>query len=409
MNLGRLAIPALALVFAGRTDAQQSRADLAPSVGVAPANPLAEVASGGQSSLFTLYANGPFVTHVGAGFGGADISMIEAGFNTFGFSMAHASTIRVADDVTVPPGEEWQLSRLHWLGYQTGAATAGTFDGAYVQIWSGGAPSSGGTVIAGDTTTNRYLSHAWTGAYRVDSATPMGSTRAVIDVVVDMSWLPALDAGTYWIDVGTTGTVASGPWANPTVPALTSDNGEQLFSGVWTPVLDGASGKSQDFPFSVEGMNVCQGDVTIYCTAKQSGGGHSNPGGCLASIGASGIPSVNLSGGSFKITATNVDNDRPGALIYSMAPNATPFSGGFLCVAQPFQRTSGQLSGGTPIPPYDCSGNFSEDFGALIQSGADPALVAGATVYAQFLYRDFFSPSGQLAPTDAVSFTICHF
>jgi hypothetical protein len=93
-----------------------------------------------------------------------------------------------------------------------------------------------------------------------------------------------------------------------------------------------------------------------------------------------------------------------GLLSYGLGTSATPFHGGTLCVAQPLRRTGFQSSGGNP-PPVDCSGVLTLDFNARIQSGTDPALVAGTIVDAQFFYRDGGDPSG-VGLSDALHFAI---
>ena len=58
-----------------------------------------------------------------------------------------------------------------------------------------------------------------------------------------------------------------------------------------------------------------------------------------------------------------------------------------LCINPPIRRTSVQLFGGNP-PPNDCSGSYSFDFNAYAQSGGEPNLTTGTTVYSQFWSRD---------------------
>jgi hypothetical protein len=116
-----------------------------------------------------------------------------------------------------------------------------------------------------------------------------------------------------------------------------------------------------------------------YCTAK------TNSQGCQASISSTGSPSA--SHGPFTVDATNVINNKNGLLFYGFVPAASPFAGGVKCVGNPVRRTAVQSSGGNP-PPDDCSGAFSFDFAARIQSGIDPSLIAGETVYCQYWYRD---------------------
>lgn len=117
-----------------------------------------------------------------------------------------------------------------------------------------------------------------------------------------------------------------------------------------------------------------------YCTAKL------NSKGCLPQIAASGIASATRPGG-FDIGAQNVLNNKNGLLFYGFQTKASPFQGGTLCIQSPTKRTPVQNAGGNS-PPDDCTGNYSFDFNARIQSGVDPSLVPGTLVYCQFWSRD---------------------
>ena len=142
------------------------------------------------------------------------------------------------------------------------------------------------------------------------------------------------------------------------------------------------------------------GGVTpdFYCTGKV------NSQLCLPAITVQGSPGATP---PFDIGAVNVLNNKNGMLFYGFAPSNLPFQGGHLCVEPPVRRTPVQLSGGNP-PPSDCSGTYSCDFAALIQSGADPLLVAGAHVFAQYWARDPGDFTGHgTSLTNAVAFSIC--
>lgn len=141
----------------------------------------------------------------------------------------------------------------------------------------------------------------------------------------------------------------------------------------------------------------CAAGIQVYCTAKV------NSQGCLPSITMEGCPSM-TDPGPAPVFATQVVNNKNGNLFFGFAPKGLPFQGGFLCVQPPSKRTPVQGSGGNP-PPNDCSGVFTFDFNGRIQSGSDPTLQAGVTVYAQYWSRDPLSPS-TTGLTDAVSFTI---
>jgi hypothetical protein len=141
------------------------------------------------------------------------------------------------------------------------------------------------------------------------------------------------------------------------------------------------------------------GDPASYCTPKP------NSLGCLPHVRWAGVPSA-TSGSAFTISADSVLSQKSGLLFYGLAPASLPFQGGLLCVAGPLKRTPLQSSGGSP-PPDDCSGAFSFDFNAWIQSGVDAALVAGAGVHAQYWSREPADPTGfGTSLSDAIAFTI---
>ncbi len=207
----------------------------------------------------TLLDNGPWITGYGNGAGGANTSAIETGYNVYGYNdnIALAGyNFMLADDFTVPAGEIWTLDDVLWYGYQTNSGLTSTMTGIYVEIFNGN-PKSGGTVLYGDETTNRLLGTYWSGVYRVTQTTLTNTQRPVMENMADMTWVPPLPAGSYWLAVGLTGSLASGPWANPVTPHRDTDNAVQRVTGVWSDVdADSTAGPPvliQDFPFVLEG------------------------------------------------------------------------------------------------------------------------------------------------------------
>ncbi len=134
----------------------------------------------------------------------------------------------------------------------------------------------------------------------------------------------------------------------------------------------------------------------IYCSRKPAATG------CLAYTLTSGVPSA--SSGAFRLEAHALRTHRAAMWHYSLAGRAsTPFAGGTLCLASPVRRTLGQNTGGSNA----CSGVVQLDFGAFVQSGADPALVAGAQVNAQLFVRDpGFGEPNNYALSEAVEFVL---
>lgn len=148
----------------------------------------------------------------------------------------------------------------------------------------------------------------------------------------------------------------------------------------------------------------CDGEPDFYCTGKV------NSAGCLPVIGSiGGPPSMGACGCGFAITASNVLSNKTGQLFYSLTgPQATPFSGGTMCVAGPRFRGPAQNSGGAGA----CGGSFTLDFNARIalHNANFPAapISAGDSVWAQWYYRDPTHADGSgTGLTDALHFTIC--
>jgi len=388
-------------VVLGLSAAAQQAADVASAVASGATSALTIAPQGSpvdapvQNASVLLFENGPWITQTGVGFGGAYVSEVEAGLNLFGLNVTQG-TARLADDFTVPASTNWNLTDMNWRSYMTNGGPSTNYTGAMVQIWNG--PPPGGTVVAGDLTTNRYMSHAFSNVYRITAGSFGDTARAVIDVKVDMSWIPSLGPGTYFVDIAVSGSGGvSGPWTNVTVPWDNTDNGRQFFGGVWNATTGGQGGGAADFPYELEGTTGCIGSITTYCTAKI------NSLACLPSMAATGIPSASA-GSGFTIRTTSVVGDKPGVIFYSTTgPNGAPFRGGFLCAQQPLARTPVQNSGGGPA---SCAGIYALDFNAYVASGADPALVAGQDVWVQTWALDPGSPI-PTSLSNALSFFIC--
>ncbi|MCK6446207.1 MAG: hypothetical protein L6Q99_07430 [Planctomycetes bacterium] len=348
-----------------------------------------------------VYTNGPYITGIGNGIGGADTSIIETGWNTFGYGIQGGTTNnRIADDFVVPNGQNWTLTKLHWLGYQTGAPTSGSITGVQVNLWNT-LPVTGGTPMW-TSAANVFVGASWTGVYRVLSV-PGDNQRAIIDVVADLAGAPVLAPGTYWVDVQLVGSASfSGPWAPPTVPHLVTDNGRQ-FTGAtatWQPTADTSTGLPQDFPFGLEGDDGVSGclPATTYCVGKV------NSLGCTPAISLAGSVSFSAGSGAL-LSVTNVLGGVNGEFFHGTAGAAnTPFFGGTLCVQPPLVRHTLKSTGGTW---GSCSGFSSEDFNTYIASGADPALVAGAQVWIQHWSRDPNLATNRVGLSNAATVVIC--
>ncbi len=161
---------------------------------------------------------------------------------------------------------------------------------------------------------------------------------------------------------------------------------------------DLASGRSCDLNGNLVPDECDFSAIATYCAAK------TNSVGCVPLIGAFGTPSVTCTS-PFDVSCVTSLTNKNGILFYGYGPQATPFYGGTMCVASPRRRTPVQTSAGVMPPPQNCTGWFTYDMNARIQSGIDPLLLVGVTVHAQYWSRDPASPF-TVNLSDAIRFTI---
>ena len=199
-------------------------ADAGPAAPAAPVNPDA-----------VLYDNGPLVTNPGAGAGGADASAVQTAVlqSTYGFG--HQTTGLTGSPTTSPsrpaagtsapsPSTPTRPDRRRPRRSTTSTCGSGT------------ASARVGSVVFGDTSTNRLAGSSWSNIYRtLDTESLAHRNRPIMaDVVTVNTTLPA---GTYWLDWQSGGTLASGPWAPPVTlvgqTAKPGANGMQFNGAAW--------------------------------------------------------------------------------------------------------------------------------------------------------------------------------
>ena len=201
-----------------------------------------------------LFDNGDFVTN-GVNPADLDSSVLQGASNTLGGGFNNTLFYSIADDFTIASGS-WQIDSIIVFAYQTGSTTTNTIDGFYIRIWQGD-PASGGTVVWGDTTTNLFTDGYFTNVYR-GSLTSWGTTRPIMRIVGATPAL-TLSAGTYWVDVQTTGTLASGPWCVPiTIDGVenTGDNAYQRLGNAFNAWSDTGTGYILGLPFKIYGSII---------------------------------------------------------------------------------------------------------------------------------------------------------
>lgn len=136
-----------------------------------------------------------------------------------------------------------------------------------------------------------------------------------------------------------------------------------------------------------------------YCTGKV------NSLGCVPAMTISG--STGLSGADdLVVSGQQVINNSLGMMIWSRAPNATPFGGGTLCLLPPLRRTPIVPAGGTPPGVRDCSGVIS--FAFTHAYATTQGMRPGDRIYCQCWSRDVQSADGTgLSLSNALEFRWC--
>lgn len=223
--------PLLLAVLLGAPALAQS--NVVPAAGLLsqPASPgisaTVPPSTGGSYSV-TLFDNGPIQTGTGNGALGSDTSLLETGLTVYGFNDS-GNNYRILDDFTVPAGRSWTLTTGTWFEFQVNSPlTVPPPVFATVRIWSGGAPNTTGTILAGNTTSNRLMGAVFSNIYRVDSTNLLDGSRPLIKCTLDLSFAPVLGPGTYWIDVNIAGYATyTGPYAPPKTPRAAGDNALQ--------------------------------------------------------------------------------------------------------------------------------------------------------------------------------------
>lgn len=223
-------------------------------------------------SVAQIYTNGVWSTGANSASGvpapaGTTWSEVSDGNTSAGATVVNlggaTTNFRLADDFTVPTGQTWNITSVVVNAYQTGSTpTLSPFNGGRLQIWGGGAPNGGGSVIFGDTTTNVLASSTFSNLYRIFSSvntmggtpTAPGTTRPIYNNT--LTAVISLGPGTYWIDYQLSTTNAATAFAPGVVPPGTppgrsdpSYNALQFNGTAWTGILDtGNPGTLPDLP-----------------------------------------------------------------------------------------------------------------------------------------------------------------
>ena len=222
------------------------------------------ISAGFVNAQTVLYDNGTLAGGSGlggmetpgiSGFGGAPVMMLAPPGTTLGAGHQILNNNRVAEDFTV--SSTVQIDSIRFFSYQTSSTTTSTINDLRVRIFNG-APNAGGTILYGDTTTNRLFSTSFTGIYRVASTDTFGVARPIMSSSIRFSSPLVLNAGTYWIEWSQGGTLASGPWCIllNSQPNPVTGNALQYLGSVWQNLIETGSTLQMSLPFIVYGSCI---------------------------------------------------------------------------------------------------------------------------------------------------------
>ena len=211
-----------------------------------------------------LYNNGPYITHPNAPhttLGTANVSQLQnitLGDTTLGFTVSPG--FRLADDFTIPSGQNWTISSVAVYAYSTNFVTPPS--GANLRIWSGD-PGAGGALVYDGSGASTLLSATFDAlriAASVNAGPPFSdAARRVFNVEIGVPNVN-LGSGQYWVDWQVNPTAGATSAFNP--PVTIHNQGNTAAGGVarqwtgtaWTAQLtQGTSLNPVDLPFVVKG------------------------------------------------------------------------------------------------------------------------------------------------------------
>ncbi len=221
--------------------------------------------------------------------------------------------------------------------------------------------------------------------------------------VDDVFRVDVTNDGSSWVNVETLGGSQSGGWSQHTF-AVADFVAPSATVQVRFIAEDVGSGSIVEAAIDDFGVDELLCDTTLfYCTGKTTSQA------CVPFMSSSGTPSA--SSGPFNLLASNHVEGESAFLIYSFKKANLDFHGGKLCVKSPFVRIASLVKATDAQPCTGCvqptCRMFKRNFNQFVQSGNDPMLTAGQTVFTQWRQRDQLDPLGfgdNL--TDGARFTI---
>ncbi|MBL8896424.1 MAG: hypothetical protein JNM84_02295 [Planctomycetes bacterium] len=227
----------------------------------APHRPAARAANDStEGTPLLLHDNGSFVTSTGNGPSGADLSTLQTSLamGAYGFTVAHITNSRIADEFSVPPGRMWHIEELSFFAYELGSTSTSSFTDLRFQIWDGTPGDAGSRVVYGDLSTNALSSTEWTRAYRVSENIPTSTSRPIMVCKATPAGGFFLGEGSYWIEFAMGASIASSLFMPPVTILGQTTTGNALVSSstTWRALIDSGTGTNQGAPFLLRGDDL---------------------------------------------------------------------------------------------------------------------------------------------------------
>ncbi len=202
-------------------------------------------------------------------------------------------------------------------------------------------------------------------------------------------WFTQAGAGGTGTPIKVTGVTSNGSQITVAIPGTAGPGDVQVRNNGTAH-----SNLSNAYPIDPNSGPSC--GVTTYCAAKLS----SNL--CVPSIGSTGTPSISAPGG-FTFTTTFMEANLTAISIFGTSGQAaTPFQGGFLCIAGGVNRLFGQVTGGGA----PCTGSIAYTMQDVLNHPSGGAVVVGGLLNLQTWGRDLGDPFGS-SLSDALEIVVC--
>ncbi|MFG0286403.1 MAG: GC-type dockerin domain-anchored protein [Phycisphaerales bacterium JB039] len=206
-----------------------------------------------------LHERGPVASIPGGHTSGADLFQAPEAGAGVGLHIGHDFETYLAQRFEAD--EAWVIDRITLWAHQNGSTLAPTIDGLHLEIWDGPPNVPTSAPVAGDLSANVLDEASFSGVYAAFYGLAGRTDRPIMELTAsDLGW--ELEAGTYWLVWGATGSLPGGPYATYLATPAGPVAGEALQGrfGAWGPARVDPSGEQLAFPVRIEGDSACPAD-----------------------------------------------------------------------------------------------------------------------------------------------------